>query len=195
VKPQQVELVSGGPRTVATRIVRVLAVALLVVALTAVTTIALHYRGEIAALRRQLRPASTALRPSSVPLTLNSKTVALPASGALNGVVTVVSARLSGSQARIMLSVHISGGRPRTSYALTSFDCAGSTGYQSWAAGVTGADGSGTLSGPTWTASLSAEYWLYLMPLSSGGSAGPGLDARFAAAGTFSATPAGNPAC
>ena len=195
MKPQPVDLVSAEPRTVSARVVWVLAVALLVVALAAAITIAAHYRGEVAALRRHLRSAPTTSLPrSSVPLTLSSGTVALPSYGALNGVVTVVSAKSSGSLARIVLFVHISGGRPHTSYALTSFDCAGSTGYQWWAAGVTGADGSGTLSGPALTVSLSDEYWLYLSP-SSSGSGGPGLDGRFTGAGTFSASPAGNPAC
>jgi hypothetical protein len=189
VKPQQVDLVSAAPRTVSARVIWVLAAALLAVALVAAITIAVHYRGEVASLRRHLRSAPTSLPPSSVPLTLSSGTVALPPYGALNGVVTVVSVKSSGSLARIVLVVHISGGRPHTSYALTSFDCAGSTGYQWWAAGVTGADGSGTLGGPAWTVSLSDEYWLYLSP-SSSGSGGPGLDGRFTAAGTFSASPA-----
>jgi hypothetical protein len=195
VKPQSVDVVSAEPQAVCARVVWVLAVALLAAALAAAITIAVHYRGEVASLRRHLRSAPTSIPPSSVPLTLSTRTVALPPYGALNGAVTVVSARSSGSQARILLSVHLSGGKPNTSYALTSFDCAGSTGYQSWAAGITGADGSGALSGPALTVSLSAEYWLYLMPSSSEGSAGPGLDARFTAAGTFSASPAGNPAC
>ena len=195
MKPRSVDVVSAEPRTVSARVVWVLAVALLAAALAAAITIAVHYRGEVAGLRGHLRSAPTSLPLSSVPLTLSTRTVALPPYGALNSAVTVVSARSSGSQARILLSLHISGGRPHTGYALTSFDCAGSTGYQSWAAGVTGADGSATISGPAFTVSLSAEYWLYLMPSSSGGSAGPGLDARFTAAGTFSASPAGNPAC
>lgn len=195
MKPQPVDLVPAEPPTISARVVWMLAVALLTVALAAAITIAVHYHGEVAALRRNLRSAPPSLPPSTVPLTLSSRTVALPLSGAMNGVVTVVSARSSASLERIVLFVHISGGRPHTSYALTSFDCAGSTGYQWWAAGVTGADGAGTLNGPAWTVSPSDEYWLYLMPSSSGGSAGPGLDMRFTAAGTFSASPAGNPAC
>lgn len=193
MNPQPVDLVSAEPRTVSARVVWVLAVALLAVALVTAITIAVHYRGEVAALRRQLRSAPASLPPGSVPLTLSSRTVALPSYGALNGMVTVVSVKSSGSLVRIVLFVHISGGRPHTSYALTSFDCAGSTGYQWWAAGVTGADGSGTLSGPALTVSLSDEYWLYLSP--SSGSGGPGLDGRFTTAGTFSASPARNPAC
>ena len=108
--------------------------------------------------------------------------------------MTVFSAKSSGGLARIVLAVHISGVRPHTRYALIGLDCAGSTGYETWAAGVTDADGTGNLSGPAWTVSLIDEYLLYLSPASSG-SADPSLDGSFTAAGRFSAVPAGHVPC
>jgi hypothetical protein len=94
-----------------------------------------------------------------------------------------------------VLSAHISGGMPHTSYAVTGFDCVGSPGYETWAAGVTDANGTADLSGQALTVSLRDTYWLYLSPSSLPSDAGPGLDGIFTAAGKFSASPAGNPAC
>ncbi len=54
--------------------------------------------------------------------------------------------RLSGALASKSIP-NISGARPHISYALVAFNCAGSSGYQTWAAGATNAHGSGTLSG------------------------------------------------
>jgi len=190
VKPQPADVISADPRSISSRVAWVMAVALLAAALAGAITVAVHYRGEVASLRRQLHSAPASLPPGTVPLTLSSRTVALPSYGALNGAVTVFSAKSSKGLAQIMLSGHISGGRPHTSYALMGFDCAGSTGYQTWAAGVTDADGTANLSGPALTASLGDEYWLYLSPASSG-SAGPSLLGSLTAAGRFSAVPAG----
>src|SRR5260370_28945069 len=135
--------------------------------------VAVHYRAEVAALQRHPRSVAASLPPGTIPLALSSRTVTLPSYGALNGAVTVVSTKFSGGLEQIVLSAHISGGRPHTGYTLTGFDCAGSTGYQSWAAGVTDAHGSGNLSGHAWTVSLTDEYWLYLSP--SSGIGGPGV--------------------
>jgi hypothetical protein len=196
VKPRPVDVISADPRTISSRVAWVMAVALLAAALAGAITVAVHYRGEVAALRQQLRSAGASHPPSAVPPTPSRRTAALPPYGTLNGAVTVVSAKLSGGLERIVLAAHISGGKPHTGYTLTGFDCAGSTGYQSWAAGVTDAGGSGNLSGHAWTVSLTDEYWLYLSP-SSSGSAGPGLHVSFTVGGRFSAfSPgAGIPPC
>ncbi len=190
-------MTSADRRTISSGVAWTIAVvALLAAALAGAITVAVHYRGEVASLRRQLHSVPASHPPSTLPLTLSSKTVALPSYGALNGVVTVVSAKKSsGGLAQIALSAHISGGRPRTIYALTGFDCVGSPGYETWAAGVTDAHGVGNLSGNALTVSLRDEYWLYLSPSSRPSDAGPGLDGIFTAAGKFSASPAGNPAC
>jgi hypothetical protein len=170
-----------------------MAVALLASALAVAITVALHYRGEVAALRGHPPPPPVSVPRSGARLTLTSSTVALPRHGTLVGVVTVISARSSGDLAQVALSAHITGGRPHTGYTVVGFDCAGSSGYESWAAGVTNADGSGNLTGHAWLVSLRDSYWLYLSP--SSGSTGRGLHGSFTAAGRFSAVPAGDPAC
>lgn len=97
VKPQPVDVISAGPRTISSRVAWVLAVvALLAAALAGAITVAVHYRGEVASLCSV--PASHPA--SAVPLTLSSRTVALPSYGALNGAVTVFSAMFSGGLAR-----------------------------------------------------------------------------------------------
>lgn len=187
-------MISAEPRTVSSRIAWVLAVVLLAAALAVAIAVALHYRAKVAALRRHPRSVAASLPASTVPPTLSSRTVMLPPYGALNGEVTVVSAKFSGGLEQIVLSAHISGGRPHTGYTLIGFDCAGSTGYESWAAGVTDAHGSGNLSGHAWMVSLTDEYWLYLSP--SSGIGGPGVHLSFTTAGRFTpVVPAGDPAC
>jgi hypothetical protein len=193
VKPEPVDTISAEPRTISSRVAWVLAVALLAAALAVAIAVAVHYRAEMAALQRHPRSVAASLPPRTIPQALSSRTVTLPSYGALNGAVTVVSAKFSGGLEQIVLSAHISGGRPHTGYTLTGFDCAGSTGYQSWAAGVTDAHGSGNLSGHAWTVSLTDEYWLYLSP--SSGIGGPGVHISFTTAGRFSAFPAGDQPC
>jgi hypothetical protein len=169
-------------------------IALLVAALAATITVAVHYRGEVTSLRQQLR-SQPAHRPAAVfPLALSSTTASLPSSGMLHGEVRVIAAWRSGQQAQIELDAHIAGAKPDANYTVIGFDCNGSTGYQTWATGVTGAHGSGNLSGPARVVSLSDQYWLYLS-LSSGTSIGTGLRGSFTAARKFAASPAGNPAC
>ncbi len=190
MRPQPADVISAQPRAVFSRAAWVTVLAgLLAVALAGAITVAVHYRTEAASLRRQLRAASASRPPGAVPLALSSRTVALPRAGALTAEVTVLSARLSAGLEQIVLSAHITGGAPHTSYALTGFDCAGGSGYQSWAAGITGAYGAGNLSGHAWPVSPRDEYWLYLSP-SSSGSAGPGVHGSFTAAGRWSAIPA-----
>jgi hypothetical protein len=92
-----------------------------------------------------------------------------------------------------MVSARITGGRPHTAYTLIGFDCAGSTGYQPWATGVTDVAGTGSLSGQARTVSRTDEYWLYLSPAS--GVAGPGLHVSFTLGGQFAAVPAGDQPC
>lgn len=194
VKPEPVDVISAEPRTIPSRVGWVLAVALLAAALGVAIAVAVHYRAEVAALQRHPRSAAATLPLSTIPLTLSSKTVTLPSYGTLNSVVTIVSAKFSGGLEQVMLSAHISGGKPHTGYTLLGFDCDGSTGYESWAAGVTDVHGSGNLSGRAVSVSLTGQYWLYLSP--SSGLAGPGVDISFTDAGRFTVVvPAGDPAC
>ncbi|MGH3185625.1 MAG: hypothetical protein ACRDOE_27495, partial [Streptosporangiaceae bacterium] len=162
-------------------------------ALAVAITVAVHYREQVAALHRQVHSVPASVPSGIFPVTLSSGTVALPPDGGLNGQVTVFSAWSSGGLARIVLAGHLSGARPHTSYTLFGFDCAGSHGYQPWAAGITDATGAGTLSGHPWTVSLNDGYWLYLSPPSQ--HPGPGLRGSFTASGRFSAQPAGAVPC
>ena len=194
MKPEQDDIISAEPRAISSRLSWVLAVALLAAALAVAIAVAVHYRAEVAALRRHPRPVTASLPPGTVPPSLSSRTVTLPSYGTLNGTVTIASAKFSGGLEQIVVSAHISGGRPRSGYTLTGFDCAGSTGYESWAAGVTDAHGSGNLTGHARAVSLTDEYWVYLSP--SSGLAGPGIHVSFTTAGRFSvAVPAGAPPC
>lgn len=194
MKSEPGDTISAEPRTISSRVAWVSAVALLAAALAVAIAVAVHYRAEVTALQRHPHSVAASLPPSTVPLALSSRTVTLPSYGALNGAVTIVSAKLSGGLEQIAVSAHISGGRPHTGYTLIGFDCAGSTGYESWAAGVTDTHGSGNLSGHAWTVSLTDEYWLYLSP--SSGIGGPGADVSFTTAGRFSpVVPAEDPSC
>jgi len=195
MKDQPVGGVSRDRQTNFSRAAWVMAVTLLAVALAGAVMVAGHYRSEVAALHRQLLTA-VGHRPARVgPVTLSSTTVKLPSRGRLSGGVTVFSAKSAAGLTRIVLSVHLRGGRPHTRYALIAFDCAGSSGYQEWAAGGTNAHGSGILSGHARAVSPSDQYWLYVSQSSSGGNSEAGLRGDFTAAGKFSASPAGNLAC
>jgi hypothetical protein len=195
VKHQPVDIRPGDRRTNPSLIAWAVAVALLAAALAGAITVAVHYRSEVATLRRQLPAATGRHSPRAVLMTLASTAVRLPSRGTLSGGVTILTAKSASGLAQIELSAHISGARPHTAYALIAFNCAGSSGYQTWAAGVTNARGSGTLSGQTMSVSPGNEYWLYVSPSSSGGNSEAGVLGGFTAAGKFSASPAGDPAC
>lgn len=171
----------------------VVAVALLAAALAGAVAVAVHYRSQMATLGR-LRAATRHHSVRAVPLTLGSAAVKLPSRGTLSGGVTILTAKSASGSTQVALSVHIRGARPDTGYVLLAFNCAGSSGYQTWAAGVTNAHGSGTLSGHALSVSPRNEYWLYLSS-SSGASSEAGIRGRFTAAGKFSASPATDPAC
>lgn len=172
----------------------VVAVTLLAAALAGAITVAAHYRGRAATLQRQLSAVTGRHSPAALPLTLRSTAVRLPAHGRLSGGVTILAATSASGLIQIEPSAHISGARPNTGYELTAFNCAGSSGYQTWAVGLTNARGFGALSGRAFSVSPRTEYWLYINPSSSGENAEAGLRASFTGAG-FSASPAGDPAC
>jgi hypothetical protein len=186
-------MISAEPQTLSYRVSWAL-VAVLAVALAVAIAVAVHYHAEVAALRQHPRPVPASRLPGTGPLTLSSRTVTLPSYGTLNSTVTIASARFSGGQEQIVVSAHITGGRPRNGYILFVFDCTGSTGYQPLAAGVTDTHGSGNLTGHVWSVFLTDQYWLYLSP--SPGLAGPGIHVSFTADGRFSVgVPVGELAC
>lgn len=187
------DVISADPRPVSPRAARALVCALLTAALAGGFVIVSHDHGRTAALRRHPRPLPSPLPAPTVPATRSSRTLALRSQGTLKSVVRVVSARYSSGLEWIMVSARISHGRPRTDYTLIGFDCAGTTGYQPWAAGGTNAAGTGILSGHARTVSHSDDYWLYLSPAS--GRTGPGLQVSFTPGGQFAAVPAGDSPC
>jgi hypothetical protein len=194
VEPELPEVISGGSRRISGRTAWPIAVVLLTGALLAAIALTVHYHGEDVALLHRLRTPPKS-HPAGIALPmLASSTVALPADRTLNGAVTVISAKSSTGQARIVLSAYIAGGAPDTTYTLIAFDCTGRSGYQSWATGRTDGRGVGLLTGQSWPVFMNDKFWLYLSRSSSGAS-GPGLLGTFSAAGTFSASVAGNPAC
>src|SRR5258708_38686631 len=168
---------SHGRPTSFRRAVWVAAVTLLVVALAGAIVVAVHYRSEVATLHRQLLTAAGHGRARVGPVTLSSTTVKLPSRGTLHGGVTVFSAESASGLTRIVLSVHLRGGRPHTQYALLAFDCTGSAGYQVWAAGGTNPHGSAPLSRHAQPESTRDQHCRYVSPTASRVSYAAGLRA------------------
>jgi hypothetical protein len=113
VKPEPADMISAEPRTLSSRAGWVLAAALAVA-----IAVAVHYRAEAAALRQHPRPVTASRPPAPGPVTLSSRTVTLPSYGTLNSLVTIASARFSGGLEQIVVSAHITGGRPHNGYTL-----------------------------------------------------------------------------
>jgi len=173
------------------------AVVLLAAALTGTIIVAVHYRGEAAALRRQLRSTRAPVPSRPAPPTLSRDTTALPSSGTLTGEVTVFAVRSSAGLAQVIVTARISGGRPHARYELSGGDCAGNAADHSWAAGVTDARGSADLSGHVWRVSVSDEYFLVVgSPGMYQNHPGPAVHGYyFGIARGLSAVPPGVPAC
>jgi hypothetical protein len=194
VKQQLFGRFPSDPRAYFPTVAWVTAITSLVLALAVAVTAAVHYRSELTTLQRHV-PQTAGRSPGTAPVRLASTTVMLPPRGKLNGGVTILTARRAGGPTQVELAVHISGARPHTSYILLAFNCAGSSGYQTWATGVTNGRGTGTLVGQAMLVSGRSQYWLYVNPSSSGGGSEAGLRISLTAAGNFFASPAGNPAC
>ena len=193
---QPADVISAGPRRVSSRVVWLTAVVLLAAALTGTIIVAVHYRGEAAALRRQLRSTRAPVPSRPAPPTLSRDTTALPSSGTLTGEVTVFAVRSSAGLAQVIVTARISGGRPHARYELSGGDCAGNAADHSWAAGVTDARGSADLSGHVWRVSVSDEYFLVVgSPGMYREHPGPAVHGYFGIARGLSAVPPGVPAC
>jgi hypothetical protein len=155
--------ISADPKGISSPVALGWVVVLLAAALAGAMSVALHYRGEVAALHRQLRSVRAPVaRPSLAPPTLSSTTTDLPSSGPLAGEVTAFVARSSTGLAQVIVTARISGGRPRSRYELSGGDCAGNAADHPWAVGVTNGRGSAELTGHAWTVSGSDEYYLVL---------------------------------
>src|ERR1022692_878029 len=88
VAPEPGDVVSAEPRAIPARVAWASVIVLLAAALAGATIAAVHYHQVTITLRRQLRPASAPGSPDTGQLTLASRTVELPPSGALTGEVT-----------------------------------------------------------------------------------------------------------
>lgn len=121
---QPADEISAEPGGIPPRLARVLAVVLLLAALTVASVAALHYRGE-AATRRQLRSVTGSVATRPAVLSLSSSTAALPSLRPLAGEVTAFAVRSSSGLARIIVTAQITGGQPYSRYELLGGDCAG----------------------------------------------------------------------
>src|SRR6266849_7677840 len=152
---QPADVISAGPRTFSSRVAWLTAVVLLAAALTGTIIVAVHYRGEAAAARRQLRSTRAPVPARPAPPTLSRDTTALPSAGTLTGEVTVFAVRSSAGLAQVIVTARISGGRPHSQYELFGGDCAGNAADHAWAIAVTDARGSADLGCNAWTVCVS----------------------------------------
>jgi hypothetical protein len=120
VKPEPADMISAEPRTLSSRVSWVL-----VALLAAAITVAVRYRAEVAALRHHPRPVAVSLPPGTGPPT--------PFKPDGHAALLRDTERHGDNRLRqvfrgleqIVVSAHLSGGRPHTGYTLTGFDCAG----------------------------------------------------------------------
>jgi hypothetical protein len=198
---QPADVISAAPRKVPSWATWLVIVMLLAAALAKSIIVAMHYRGEVLALRRQGHPPRLSAPPSPAqtpppPLTLVSETSTLPSSRPLTVQVTAFTARSSAGQARVIVTARVSGGRPHSRYELTGGDCAGDAADRTWAAGLTSARGSADLTGRVVEVSSRDEYYLILSAPGTGHSdPGPALHGYFGLAHGLSAVHEGFPAC
>src|SRR5258708_7910460 len=106
------DVISADPRAVSSRVAWLTVVVLLAAALMGAILVAVHYRDEAAAVRRQFRSARVPVPPSAVSPVLSSSTAALPSAGPLAGQVTAFVAGSSSGLAQVMVTGRITGGRP-----------------------------------------------------------------------------------
>ena len=83
----------------------------------------------------------------------------------IRGKVAVVMVdRIPGGNAELLIMAYISGGKPRTSYALMGSDCLSNSADHLWASGVTNNQGIAVLTGPSWTSNSRDYYWTWTQP-------------------------------
>jgi hypothetical protein len=96
---------------------------------------------------------------------VSSSTVALPEDGPIRGKVAIVMVdHIPGGNAELLIMAYISGGKPRTSYALMGSDCLSNSADHLWASGVTNNQGIAVLTGPSWTSNSRDYYWTWTQP-------------------------------
>lgn len=199
MKPvEPADIISAAPRKLPSWVAWLVVVMLLAVALAKSIIVAVHYRDQVVALRREAHlpplfappsPAKTRLPP-----TLVSETSTLSSSGPLTVQVSALTDRSSAGRAWVIVTARVSGGRPRSRYELFGGDCVGDANDRAWAAGFTSARGSADLTGRVVKVSSRDEYYLILSAPGLG-HLGPALRGRFGIAHGLSAVRDGFPPC
>jgi hypothetical protein len=138
-----------------------LGVGLVIAALAAV-----HYHAQANGLRHLPRsPHSPAAVAAAALPRVSSSTVALPEDGPIRGKVAIVMVdHMPGGNAELLIMAYISGGMPRTRYALMGSDCLSNSADHLWASGVTNNQGIAVLTGPSWTSNSRDYYWTWTQP-------------------------------
>jgi hypothetical protein len=127
---------------------------------------AVHYYTRADGLQRQLRSARSpaAVGAAALPR-VSSSSVALPRDGIIRGKVAIVMVdHMPGGIAELLIMAYISGGMPRTRYALMGNNCLSNSADDLWASGVTNDQGIAVLTGPPWTSNASDYYWAWTQP-------------------------------
>jgi hypothetical protein len=137
---------------------------------------AVHYHAQANGLRHLPRsPHSPAAVAAAALPRVSSSTVALPEDGPIRGKVAIVMVdHMPGGNAELLIMAYISGGRPRTRYALMGSDCLSDSADHLWASGVTNNQGIAVLTGPSWTSNPRDYYWTWTQP-SAGATPPPAL--------------------
>jgi hypothetical protein len=136
------------------------------VGLVIATLAAVHYHAQANGLRHLPRSPSTqaAIATAALPR-VSSSTVALPEDGPIRGKVAIVMVdHMPSGNAELLIMAYISGGRPRTRYALMGSDCLSNSADHLWASGVTNNQGIAVLTGPSWTSNSRDYYWTWTQP-------------------------------
>jgi hypothetical protein len=71
---------------------------------------------------------------------------------------------MPGGNAELLIMAYISGGTPRTRYALMGSNCLSNSADHLWASGVTNNQGIAVLTGHPWTSNASDYYWTWTQP-------------------------------
>jgi hypothetical protein len=195
------DIISAAPRKLPSWAAWLAVVMLLAAALAKSIIVAVHYRDEVVALRRQAHLPQSSAPPSPSqtrppPPMLVSETSTLPSSRPLTVQVTAFTARSSAGSAWVIVTARVSGGRPHSRYELSGGDCTGNANDWTWAAGVTSAHGSADLTGRAVRVSSRDEYYLILSAPGPGQShPGHALHGYFGIAHGLSAVHDGYPPC
>jgi hypothetical protein len=130
------------------------------------TLAAVHYHAQANGLQRQLRsPRPPAAAGAAALPRVSSSSVTLPQDGPIRGKVAIIMVdHMSGGNAELLIMAYISGGTPRTRYALMGSNCLSNSADHLWASGVTNNQGIAVLTGRPWTSNARDYYWTWTQP-------------------------------